>query len=161
MDRPTAAGDGTPRVVVTDWTPENFSFGPFSGPLGAELLREDGRPVVALQIRPDHFNKANVTHGGVIFTLGDVAMGLALYLSDNPEKDTFLSTDIQIRFLRPVTEGRLLARGKIDARTRSTRVTSCEVSTEDGAVVALLNGQYRKVRRPIDARANAVADEPE
>ena len=141
--------------METGWTPENFSFGPFSGPLGAELIIEDGQPVVALNIRPDHFNKAHVTHGGVLFTLGDVAMGLSLYLSNNPEKDTFLSTDIHIRFMRPVTEGRLLARGKIEARTRSTRVTSCEVCTEDGVLVALLNGQYRKVRRPPDVRASA------
>jgi uncharacterized protein (TIGR00369 family) len=143
------------------WTPENFTFGPFSGPLGAELVLEDGEPVVALQIRPDHFNKANVTHGGVLFSLGDTAMGLALYLSNNPEKDTFLSTDIHIRFMRPVTEGRLLARGKIDARTRSTRITSCEVRTEDGALVALLNGQYRKVRRPIDTRSTTLSEEEE
>ena len=46
--------------------------------LGIEVLRDEpGRGSCRLTIAPEHLNQGLVTHGGVLFTLADTALGLA------------------------------------------------------------------------------------
>jgi uncharacterized protein (TIGR00369 family) len=131
MDRPSRLGD---------------FFGTYADELGVRLESDaSGWPICKLDIRPTHLNRAQVVHGGVLFTLGDTAMGTAANLVDNAEGDLFLSSDVHIRYVRSVRDGALLARGRIEAKTRSTRITSCEIVPVDGGeIVAVMTGQFRR-----------------
>ncbi len=132
--------------MAADDLPPDLTLGPFAAQVGLTVdLEPDGRPVLRLELGPEHRNLAGVAHGGAIFTLGDTAMGAALHLLDNPDHEIFLSTDVHIRFLRAGAAETLVARPRIEARTRSTRVLTCRVEREPGGeVVALLTGHFRR-----------------
>lgn len=128
-------------------TGDSSFFGPFGRHLGFRLVPgTGGHPECLLHILPEHLNKADVVHGGVIFGLGDTAMGALVHLQDNEEGATFLSTDVHVRYLRPSKTGELHARAEIDAKTRNTRVTSCKITcVATGELVAIMTGQFRRL----------------
>ncbi len=50
--------------------------GGFTKLVGVEpALMDDGRAVFIVGLGPDHLNPNGVTHGGIVYTLADTAMG--------------------------------------------------------------------------------------
>ena len=121
-------------------------FGPFTADLGFEMEFPTPDEVICrVRLGPRHINRAGVVHGGLVFTLGDTAMGATVHLVDNPGGGTFLSSDVQIRYVRALTSGTIYTRCVIEARTRNTRVVSCKVHREpDDEIVALMTAQFRR-----------------
>lgn len=124
------------------------SLGPFATHTGLTIsIDEAGLPVLRLEVEKKHENLVGVAHGGAIFTLGDTAMGALLHLSGETGGEVYLSTDVHVRFLRPGA-GVLVARPKVEGRTRSTRILSCRIEREsDGEPVALMTAHFRRAGR--------------
>jgi len=72
----------------------------------------DGEAVAALDVNDRHLNPNGVVHGGVVFTLVDTAMGRAT-MSVLDEGRICASIEVAVRYLRPITGGRLVATASV------------------------------------------------
>ena len=71
-----------------------------------------GEAVAALAVSDRHLNPNGVVHGGVVFTLVDTAMGRAT-MSVLEEGRICASIEVAVRYLRPITGGRLVATASV------------------------------------------------
>ena len=71
-----------------------------------------GEAVAALDVSDRHLNPNGVVHGGVVFTLVDTAMGRAT-MSVLEEGRICASIEVAVRYLRPITGGRLVATASV------------------------------------------------
>jgi uncharacterized protein (TIGR00369 family) len=95
----------------------------------------DGRAVVTLAAGQQHANPMGTLHGGVLCDIADAAMGMAFASTLAPD-ETFTTIELKINFFRPVWEAHLRAEGKVVRRGSSVGYTECEITDEDGRLVA-------------------------
>jgi acyl-CoA thioesterase len=118
---------------------------PLSFPL-AQLLgmsvtvAEDGCGHARTHVAPDHLNPNGVVHGAVLFALVDTAMGAAA-LSVLEDGLRCATTDLHLRFLRPVQDGTLEAEATVQHRSRRTLVLS-GIIRNHGQTVATATGSF-------------------
>lgn len=121
---------------------------PFLDEIGVEFLSmEGGKAQVALNLQERHMNSWQVTHGGVVMTLLDVAMALAGRSLD-PESRASVTVEMKTSFLQPggVPGRRLVASG--NAFHRSTTLCFCEADLHDGdRLVAKAMGTFKYIKR--------------
>ena len=71
--------------------------GPFLSALGPLYVKAGGAtPIIALRLEEKHLNTRGIAHGGMLVTLADTALGIALATSRNPPQPMVtvnLSTD--------------------------------------------------------------------
>jgi len=121
---------------------------PFIDHLGIERVQSDeGRALLALEIKPAFRNSWKAAHGGVIMTMLDSAMSLAarLYLHGAP--GGILTIEMNAKFISPGMGGRLTAEGKVIGGGRSTLFCEAEVRDEAGKLVAKGMGTLKPVRK--------------
>ena len=82
-----------------------------------------------------HHNPMGTVHGGILCTLADSAMGMA-FASTLGEGETFTTLEIKVNYLRPVFEEKLVAVAKVVHRGRTVGMVECDVTTENGKLVA-------------------------
>lgn len=118
--------------------------------LGMKVLTIDagvGRVSIAVDERLMH--PQQIVHGGVIFTLADTAMSMAL-LSVLPPGTRFGTVEAKINFLLPVRQGELIAEGTIVHQGRSTAVMEATiVNAADGEerIIAKALGTFSYARQ--------------
>lgn len=95
----------------------------------------DGEAVFELEAEKRHANPMGTLAGGIFVTLADAAMGGA-FVSTLEEGESFTTLEIKINFLRPVWTGRLVAHGRVVGRGRTVGLTECEITDEQGRIVA-------------------------
>jgi uncharacterized protein (TIGR00369 family) len=95
----------------------------------------DGRAVVTMQSGPQHFNPMGTLHGGVLCDIADTAMGFAFSSTLDPG-ESFTTIELKINYLRPVREARLRAEGRVAQRGRTLGYVECDVTDENGKLVA-------------------------
>jgi acyl-CoA thioesterase len=107
---------------------------PWARALGVEHQEiSPGYCRVALTVQPHMLNHRGLLHGGVIFSLADVAFGAA----SNSRGKIDLAISMTISFLAAVAPGaRLIAEGTELAHTGTEGFYDVRVRTEDGALVA-------------------------
>ncbi len=95
--------------------------------LGMQIVTaESGIGRVSIQIDERLMHPQQIVHGGIIFTLADTAMSMAL-ISVLPVGTPFGTIEAKINFMLPVYKGELLAEGKIVHKGRSTAVLEATV----------------------------------
>ena len=82
-----------------------------------------------------HTNPMGTLQGGVLCCLADAAMGYA-YASTLEEGESFTTLELKINYLKPVWNGRILAVGRVVKRGRTVGMTECDMTDEDGDLVA-------------------------
>jgi acyl-CoA thioesterase len=87
---------------------------------------EDGIGRVSIQVDERLMHPQQIVHGGVIFTLADTAMSMAL-ISVIPLGTRFSTIEAKINFLAPVRAGELLAEASIVQQGRSIAVLEATV----------------------------------
>jgi uncharacterized protein (TIGR00369 family) len=105
----------------------------------------DGRARVRFDAREEHLNPAGTVHGGVLATLVDTAMGLAVRTATGAD-DVPATSQLTLTYLRPGKPGALEVTAQV--RTRGEHLTVCDADVEqDGrslvhavATFALLHG---------------------
>lgn len=129
--------------------------------LGIELLDAGpGRASVRMRVTELMLNGVGTVHGGAVFTLADVAFGIAC----NSHGVVTVSRSAEVIHVAAAHAGELLA---AEARERSRRgrngVYDVTVAREDGSVVAEFRGQSRTLGNrlvPEDAEPDEDDDAP-
>jgi uncharacterized protein (TIGR00369 family) len=98
----------------------------------------EGRAVVVLQAGPQHRNPMGTMHGGILCDIADAAMGIA-FASTLAPGESFTTVELKINFFRPVWNELLRADGRVVQRGRTIGYTECEVTDENGRLIAKSN----------------------
>src|SRR6185295_3774385 len=81
--------------------------------LGLELCElRTGEVSVCLDVREELKQNQGVVHGGAVASLIDTAAAFAILTTLAPH-ERVTTTDLTIHYLRPITDGRLTATGRI------------------------------------------------
>ncbi len=109
---------------------------PFYAWSGLELVRAArGEADVAFDAGPDHVNVQGLVHGGMLATLADTAMGLAVRTELEPG-GRHVTVQLDVRFLRPAPQGRIVARGRAVRVGSRIAVAEADVVDGDGRLLA-------------------------
>ena len=85
--------------------PDGLTQSAFSQLLGCRVQAlEDGVAQVALSLEPQLRNRAGKLHGGVLFSLVDISMGLACSSSHGFDQQS-ATIECKINYIRAVAEG--------------------------------------------------------
>jgi uncharacterized protein (TIGR00369 family) len=100
-----------------------------------------GNVTAAIEVGHRHLNLQGVAHGGIIATMGDIAMGLAIRTMVGPDR-SHLAIEIGVHYLRPMRSGALRSNGR--AVRVGTRIAYAEADVADaeGRLVARATGSY-------------------
>ncbi|MDX3773046.1 PaaI family thioesterase [Chromatiaceae bacterium AAb-1] len=118
-----------------------------SGLLGFRLT-EIGEAMAVLELDADaerHGNQQGTVHGGLLCELADAAIGTA-HSTLMAENESFTSIDLKATFLRPVWRSCLRAHARCIHRGRTISHYLCEISREDGKVVASVQSTVMTLR---------------
>jgi uncharacterized protein (TIGR00369 family) len=107
--------------------------------LGARLVEDrDGEVVVEAHLTADAHgfptSRGAIVHGGAIAALADMALASA-GASVAHDGQVVTTVDLRIDFLQPAQPGRLVARGRVQRRTRRLCFASASVEQGDGGEV--------------------------
>jgi uncharacterized protein (TIGR00369 family) len=112
---------------------------PISELIGFEVSEaSEGRVVVVLEAGARHFNPMGTVHGGILCDIADAAMGIAFATTLAPG-ESFTTVELKINFLRPVRQAQLRAEGRVVQRGRTIGYVECEITDENGKLVAKSN----------------------
>lgn len=97
--------------------------------------------VLKLPVKPLLLQGAKIVSGGIIATLADEAMAHCVIagLDDNQKTATI---EMNIRYLRSIAEGEMIATAKIIRRGRSVVTTEAEVCNQDGKLLAVAGASF-------------------
>ncbi|HZU67345.1 MAG TPA: PaaI family thioesterase [Ktedonobacteraceae bacterium] len=120
--------------------------------LGMKIVKAGaGIGQVSIHVDSRLMHPQQIVHGGVIFTIADAAMSMAL-MPVIPQGSLFGTIEAKINFMQPVRAGDLLAEGKIIHKGRTTAVIEATVYNinegEQQAVAKVLGTFY--IRQPKD-----------
>ena len=122
--------------------PDEYGQFPLRKFLGMEVeSSEAGRAVASLTVAEQMLNPNGVVHGGVLFTMVDTAMGKATMSVLEPGQ-ICASVEVQLRFMRPVTEGLLRAQSSVVRRGRTIVHLDAEVRGGDDTLFATGAGTF-------------------
>ncbi len=117
--------------------PINRFFQPF-------LTVSAGAAELRMVVRPDFHHAAGAVHGSVYFKALDDA---AYFAVNSLVSDVFvLTVSFNVYFVRPVTDGRLIASGRVVHRSQNLFVADSEVVDRDGKAIARGSGTFMKSR---------------
>ncbi|AZC21985.1 MULTISPECIES: PaaI family thioesterase [Pseudomonas] len=121
--------------------PAGLTESAFSQLLGCRLQRlEVGEADVALELTPPLRNRGQKLHGGAIFSLVDIAMGLACSSTHGFDQQS-ATIECKINYIRAVAEGEVLCRAKVIHPGRRTLVVEADVIQGD-KLVAKAQGTF-------------------
>jgi len=113
----------------------------YSQLLGCRVQRLDtGVAEVALALEPHLRNRGQKLHGGAIFSLVDIAMGLACSASHGFDQQS-VTIECKINYLRAVSEGDVLCNARVLHAGRRTLVVDADVVQGD-KLVAKAQGTF-------------------
>ncbi|MHB8894996.1 MAG: PaaI family thioesterase [Candidatus Geothermincolia bacterium] len=126
---------------------EVFKSDPYAASLGVEIvLVEDGHSIARMPVREDHVNFNGGIHGGVIFSLADVAFSLA----SNSWGMKAAAINVTVDFLTaPGDTPYLEAEVRQTGRGGRAVHYSMEVRNAAGVAVAMLSGWVYQTNREI------------
>lgn len=103
-----------------------------------DIINEDNDIKVKVMITNKALNPFNIVHGGLIFSIGDTAMGVKCRsLGRNA-----VTLNASINFISPGTGKYLIATSKIIKNGSRTCVLECEIKNDEDKLVAIMNATY-------------------
>jgi uncharacterized protein (TIGR00369 family) len=115
---------------------DDTSLAPVMQLIGFRLAEVDeGAATIGFEAGPQHANPMGTLHGGILCDIADAAMGLA-YASTLAEGESFTTLELKINFLKPIWNGKLIAKGRIAKGGRTIGLVECDVVDENGSLVA-------------------------
>lgn len=147
MDSPSPQGSGNIHDSKPAQDKPDLEYGEFplktflQMSLDKEGEIEPGVGLARIKINPNHLNPNGVVHGGVLFTMVDTAMGKAT-MSVLDEGQFCASVEVQLRFIRPASEGAMMATATVLKRGRSIVHLQATVTGEDERLIATASGTF-------------------
>lgn len=118
----------------------------FWGDLGCEVVHADAeKAVISLNAERRHLNLLGIVHGGVLMSMMDNAMGLAVMLAYRDEKT--VTANMNTHFLENTKTGLIYCEGSIMHRIGRTITLQASITNEEGRLIAWGSGAYRIVTR--------------
>ncbi|AGL02682.1 PaaI family thioesterase [Desulfoscipio gibsoniae] len=127
-----------PDINVNDDIALKIKNDPFPKHMGVEIIElSPGFARVSMKVQEHMTNILRITHGGVVFTLADVALGIA----SNARGSAAVAVNVNINFIRASRPGDVLIATAeevhLGRRTANYRIT---IEDDDGKVVAMAQG---------------------
>ncbi len=122
------------------------------------LQVSEGAAEVSIPVSPEFFHAAGALHGSVYFKLLDDACFFAV--ASLVEEVFVLTTSFTTYFTRPVTSGRLTARGRVVHEGQGLFLAEAVAVGDDGRDVGRGNGAFMKSRIPLTVEIG-YADAPQ
>jgi uncharacterized protein (TIGR00369 family) len=121
--------------------PAGLTQSAFSELIGCRLQRLDaGVAEVALSLAPHLRNREGKLHGGAIFSLVDITMGLACSSAHGFDQQS-ATIECKINYIRAVEEGDVLCTSRVIHAGRRTLVVEADVY-QDERLVAKAQGTF-------------------
>ncbi|MFW0753232.1 PaaI family thioesterase [Pseudomonas sp. H11T01] len=121
--------------------PAGLTQSAFSELIGCRLQRLDiGIAEVALTLTPPLRNRSGKLHGGALFSLVDIAMGLACSSSHGFDQQS-ATIECKINYMRAVSDGDVVCVAKVIHPGRRTLVVEADVMQGD-KLVAKAQGTF-------------------
>ena len=121
--------------------PAGLTQSAFSELIGCRLQRlEQGVAEVALSLEPQLRNRAGKLHGGVIFSLVDITMGLACSSAQGFDQQS-ATIECKINYIRAVADGEVMCTARVIHPGRRTLVVEADVMQGD-KLVAKAQGTF-------------------
>jgi uncharacterized protein (TIGR00369 family) len=127
---------------------EYFKTFPFFNLMGIELVEiEPGRARLGIDWRKNLCQPAGIMHGGAIASLVDTAIAQAILLTPANLKTkakggSMVTIDLRIKYLRPVSSGRVVCEARVTRLGRQIVHASAVVTDEAGKEVAFGDSIY-------------------
>jgi acyl-CoA thioesterase len=123
-----------------DTTPRK-GFNPFADLIGLEITdAKKGFSRCELNATPELCNPNKVLHGGVLFSMADTGMGVALHMGLDRGQHC-ATIEIKIAYFRPVTDGRLVCESRVIQQGRRFAFLESEI-TNGERLVAKATGTF-------------------
>lgn len=121
---------------------ECFERDRFARYVGIELVEvSEGKAVARMKIREYHLNGVGIVHGAAIFSLADLAFAVAA----NSHGTVAVAINVNISFLKAVSQGMLVASAEEISRNPKLGIYSIRVTNEEDELIAAFEGMvYRK-----------------
>ncbi len=114
---------------------------PFEEFLDMKVLeRKEGKSKVRLDYRKEFENPNNFMHGGVITSLSDTAMAVAL--SSIYRNSNFSTVKLEIEFKKHVNKETIIAYGRVIKKRKNFSFCDAIVKNKDDKIVAIANGTF-------------------
>ena len=123
--------------------------GPFEEFMGIRSVESaDGRGRAVMPVRREFLQGAGVVQGGLIVTLADHTIYLAVR-SLTKEDEGSVTVELKVNFIAPASSGELTAEAVVVSRGRRIVVSDVEVHDGSGTLIArgLCTSMVRKKRR--------------
>lgn len=131
---------------ILDELRERLRDSTFHRSMGIEVIDAvAGEVTLAVDVTSDQRNLQGLVHGGVLATLGDTAMGLAVRTAVEPGTG-HVTIELGVHFLRPGRPGRLAAVGRAIRVGRRVAFAEADVLDADGVLLARASGTYAVAR---------------
>lgn len=122
-----------------------FKNVPYIKLLGIELAElEIGTACLELAIRDELRQPHGLLHGGATASLIDTAMAFAVVTSIG-EEETASTVDLNVHYLRPARNGKIVCRAKVVKNGRRLLTVSAEVFDENDKMIATALSTYTRV----------------
>jgi uncharacterized protein (TIGR00369 family) len=111
---------------------------------GMTLKVSEGTAELTYSVSPDFFHKMEALHGSVYFKMLDDAA----YFAVNSIVPEFfvLTTSFSIDLLRPVTGGKLTAKGTVSFSSKNLWIAEAVLTDDRGRKIAIGKGRFAKSR---------------
>ncbi|HEX9697598.1 MAG TPA: PaaI family thioesterase [Actinomycetota bacterium] len=103
-----------------------------------------GECEMRLDLQPHHLNPGGIIHGGVIATMLDAVIGLALR-SERPLGSPHVTLSMSIQYIGMASEGTIVARGRSLHAGRRAGHGEGTLQTEDGRLLATATATFMAV----------------
>jgi acyl-CoA thioesterase len=107
----------------------------FDRHLGLDTTRTDSGSEVRLEVREQTHNRGGIVHGGVICTLVDQAIGAAVGYALGKGRRA-VTVELKVNFLAAVSDGTLIAKGRLIREGQHLMVGEAEVLDMQGRLIA-------------------------
>jgi acyl-CoA thioesterase len=121
---------------LVDFAQSRVKLSRFSALMGFEVEKLfEGGAVLRMTTEDHHRQIHNVMHGGVIAALADTAGAIAAY-TVVPRGTEVVTVELKINYLVPVGGGEVWAEGKVLRAGRNFVAVECDITNQEGAMVA-------------------------
>lgn len=118
---------------------------PFAKLLGIKVESvEPGHAVLSMNLRQEHMRNDAIAHGGVVATLIDSSMAIAI-MAMLEEGERTVTVDLTIHYLRPVTEGTAHASARVVRAGKRVITVSAELFDQNKKLAATAISTYLRV----------------
>ena len=123
-----------------------FATSPCNDHFEPTIKISEGHAEVTIEIRPDLLHGGGVAHGFVYFKAMDDA---ATFAANSLVEDGMVVTaSFTVYFMRPVSDGVIIAKGRAVHQSRRLIIAEAEVFDSAGRQVARGSGTFMRARSP-------------